>query len=330
MYYAEQPFQIDETTLQSRNAPPDYIGFKEAAVNTLIHQDYADKSRAATIHFYKNASIYKNPGDSLVEIDRLGKGDSVTRNSLIMQTFHRVGLSDIAGSGIKAIYHNWQQLDRPVPEVINDKAHKFFQITLGKRAEVSELQEQFMQKIGVVLSQTQAKVFAASLLQPATVDSLASVLNLPASDIYPALDHLNRQGLLLSSSEGYQAQEHFREPLAEWAIPLEVTKLTQKSDQASEKVTNLTQKSDQASVLVTKLNKKQRKLVVGLEGEMAHQELMDILGQSHRSSFKKNQLQPVIALALVTEKYPDTPNHPGQAYFLTELGKTVKTLLTEV
>ncbi|MCP5207855.1 MAG: putative DNA binding domain-containing protein [Hahellaceae bacterium] len=333
MYYAEQPFQIDETNLQRNNEPPDYIGFREAAVNVLIHQDYSDKSRAASIHFYKNASIYKNSGDSLIEVDRLGKGDSDSRNPLIMQTFHRIGLSDTAGSGIKAIYQNWQQLDRPIPEVINDKAHKFFQITLGKRAEVSKLQEQFMQRMGVHLSQTQAKVFAASLLQPLTAESLSNAFDLPMSDVYPALDHLNRQGLLISSPEGYQAQEHFREPLSEWAIPLEVIKQDQESDQATEKVTKLPQynqvSSDQVVSVLARLNKKQQLVISGLDGEMKGSELLQVLGQTHKTYFKNKQLQPVIDLGLVAEKYPDTPRHPDQAYFLTHLGQAVKNLINE-
>ena len=62
MYYAEQPFQIDETNLQRSHETPDYIGFREAAVNALMHQDYTDTQRTATIHFYKDAKRLFQPG----------------------------------------------------------------------------------------------------------------------------------------------------------------------------------------------------------------------------------------------------------------------------
>jgi hypothetical protein len=127
-------------------------------------------------------------------------------------------------------------------------------------------------------------------------------------EIFPALDYLSRQSLVTANQDGYQAQEHFREPLSEWAIP---------------------PKSDQAKILVTKLNKKQCSLISKLDGEMASQQLMDALGQSHKTHFKNKQLKPLIDLALVLEKYPNTPRHPDQAYYLTSLGKQVKALLLE-
>ncbi|TMO20572.1 AAA family ATPase, partial [Pseudoalteromonas sp. S4492] len=82
MYFAEQPFQIDEANLQRSHETPDYIGFREAAVNALVHQDYTDTQRTATVHFYKDASVYFNPGDSLLDESELGKGGSASRNPL--------------------------------------------------------------------------------------------------------------------------------------------------------------------------------------------------------------------------------------------------------
>lgn len=331
MYFSEQSFEIDESNLQRNNEPPDYIGFREATVNLLIHQDFSDHYRVPKIEFFKDTSVYWNPGDSMVDDNLLAKGKSASRNPLVMQTFHRIGLSDRAGSGLRDIMRNWQQLDRPEPEIKNDKAHKTFQITLGKRQQVSELQETFQQKIGAKLSPVQARVFAACLLQPVDVEGLAATLEVSSAEIYPALDYLNRQGLVIANPAGYQAQEHFREPLAEWAIQGKATKSPQKSDQASEKVTKLKpeelDKSDQAERVLGKLNKKQSRIIAGLEGEMTRLALMEIVGQSHRTNFKNKQLKPVIDLGLVLEKYPETPNHPEQAYYLTDLGKAVKDLL---
>ena len=103
MYWAEQPFDIDETNLHRNNETPDYIGFREATVNVLVHQDFADHSRVPKIEFYKDISRYWNPGDSLVEQDQIASGQSKSRNPLVMQTFHRIGLIPITES-FKAIY----------------------------------------------------------------------------------------------------------------------------------------------------------------------------------------------------------------------------------
>jgi hypothetical protein len=89
-------------------------------------------------------------------------------------------------------------------------------------------------------------------------------------------------------------------------------------------VTNLDTESDQLRDMLANLTKKQKKLLSELEGELTRQQLMDKLSQSHRTNFKNNQLQPLIEFGLVAAKYPESPNHPDQAYFLTDLGQSTK------
>lgn len=176
----------------------------------------------------------------MVDNALLAKVESISRNPLVMQTFHRIGLSERAGSGLRDIMRSWQQLDRPQPQIDNDKAPKTLRITLGKHPQVTALQVIFQQKAGAKLSDTQAKVFAACLSQPVTIAILATTLEIDAGDINHALDHLISQALVSAGPQGYQARQHFREPLAEWAIPAEVnkkettnlTKLGPESDQA--------------------------------------------------------------------------------------------------
>ena len=97
-----------------------------------------------------------------------------------------------------------------------------------------------------------------------------------------------------------------------------MTKL-EESDQARvEKVTKLAAESEQASE--HSLTAKQQALIEKMKGELGLKELMALLGQTHRSNFKNNQLQPLLAADIVAIKYPDNPNHPEQAYSLTEAG----------
>jgi len=336
MYFAEQPFQIDETNLQRKNETPDYIGFREAAVNELVHQDYTDTQRIATIHFYRDASVYFNPGDSLIDIGQLGKGGSAARNPIIMQTFHRIKLSERAGSGLKDIYQNWQRLDRPKPQVINNKALKTFQITLDKKSKVTELQETIQQRIGALLTDIQARVFIHCLAQTMTVEQLASVTNAAVADIYPIIDHLTRQGMLQGMPDGYRALEHFSTGLKDLSLLSlksnqetnlatgKMTNLEEKSDQPQQEVTNLTTNSDQAKQLVDGLKKPQIALIRVLERSMALADLIEVLDVSHRSHFSKNSLQPLMQQGIVAQTHPDTPNHQDQAYFLTDMGLAVK------
>lgn len=334
MHWSEAPFAIDESNLHRSNETPDYKGFREAAVNILIHQDFSDHNRVPKISFYKDISVYWNPGDSLVEKDLLRSGKSASRNPLIIDTFQRIGLSDRAGSGLKDIYENWQLLNRPVPEIIDDKARKSFQITLGKRSNISVLQEQLKQRIGISLNHLQSQVFVACLNQLHTADTLAANLNASAADIYPALDFLSRQALILPSPAGYQAAQHFQQGLADLQpqsaqATKEVTKLDAESDQPSERVTNLTTKSDQARDIMASLSKKQKDIVAKLSEQLALKELMAALRQTHRTHFKSKQLQPLIDVGVVAQTYPENPNHQDQAYFLSELGQELQQIIED-
>lgn len=339
MYWAEQPFEIDESNLHRNNETPDYIGFREATVNLLVHQDFADHARVPKVEFYKDVSQYWNPGDSLVEQDQIASGQSKSRNPLVMQTFHRIGLSERAGSGIKEIYRSWLHLDRPEPVIENSRREKTFQITLGKQPQVSPLQETIREKVGVSLTDLQARVFAAVLSHPKTVEALAEELNVSTADMYPATDHLTRQSLLQALPGGYQAMAHFAEALtgllqSSDAHAVEQIKVTKqaaavvKSDQAgpgdTEKVTKLDTDSDQVAHLLAQLTKKNRVLIRAFNGQMGLAALLEAVGVSHRTHFKNKHLQPLIDLRVVAELYPESPNHPNQAYFLTDLGQALQ------
>ena len=40
---------------------PDYSSFREAAINLLIHQDYGDHGRKASIRFFRDRMVLWNP-----------------------------------------------------------------------------------------------------------------------------------------------------------------------------------------------------------------------------------------------------------------------------
>lgn len=316
MYHAEQGFEIDETNLQRNAETPDYIGFREAAVNLLIHQDFTDHSRVPRIDFYKDATVYWNPGDSLVAQNKLGKGDSATRNPLIMQTFVRIGLSERAGSGLKAVFRNWRALERAEPEIINDVAVKTFQITLGRKTVVSELRTQLQERTGAKFSQSQAQVFVYCLAGPVAASTLSEQLGSSAGDTQKILSHLVLQGLVVENNGAYVAPPHFQAALADL-----------KSDHADENKDSLV--STEVTKLASDLEERQREVLLYLEQAMTLKELMSLFGKTHRNNFKNNYIDSLVKSGLLELAYPGNPKHPDQAYVLTELGKDVRQVLTD-
>jgi len=44
------------------------------------------------------------------------------------------------------------------------------------------------------------------------------------------------------------------------------------------------------------------------------------LGMSHRTFFRSTVIDPLLAGGLIQQTHPEQPNHPKQAYVLTEAG----------
>ena len=120
MTHATAPFDLDPATMQRRDAPAEYVAFREAAINLLIHQDYADHSRKGEIRFYTDQIEFWNPGDAFATTEQLLEpGEKEVRNPRIVAAFRRIGLSEQAGTGVRSIFHNWQGLGNVPPEIRN-------------------------------------------------------------------------------------------------------------------------------------------------------------------------------------------------------------------
>ena len=97
---------MDAATLRRDDDPPDYISFREAAINLLIHQDYGDHGRKASIRFLRDRTAFWNPGDAFATTDELlDPTEKDVRNPAIVAAFRRIGLSEQAG--------DWRTRDLP-------------------------------------------------------------------------------------------------------------------------------------------------------------------------------------------------------------------------
>ena len=195
---AEKPFSIDPETLQRDDLPPDYLAFREAAINLLIHQDYADHTRKAVIRFFDDRTLLWNPGDAYASADDLlDPGDKELRNPKIVAAFRRIGLSEQAGTGMRAIFGVWRRLGRVPPTIGNDRTRKAFQLTLLKEELLSRDQVLFQTSLGVHLNEAEARAFAficrEGRLRPR---DLRAVLDLSGADARAVLKRLEVQGLV--------------------------------------------------------------------------------------------------------------------------------------
>ncbi|MDO4232136.1 MAG: putative DNA binding domain-containing protein, partial [Lautropia sp.] len=206
MRIAEHPFSLDPTTLRRNDDPPDYVAFREAAINLLIHQDYGDHGRKASIKLFTDRTIFWNPGDAFAtEAELLDPTEKEVRNPAIVKAFRRIGLSDQAGTGIRAIFRNWHELGRTPPILNNDKARKDFELVLTNKPLLTEAMRRFHHTLGANLTPKQADVLALALSlpdgEPLTLTAIRSLGISTTQQARAVADHLVRQQLLHALSE---------------------------------------------------------------------------------------------------------------------------------
>lgn len=319
MRVAEHPFSLDPATLRRNDDPPDYVAFREAAINLLIHQDYGDHGRKASIKLFTDRTVFWNPGDAFATADELLEPtEKEVRNPAIVKAFRRIGLSDQAGTGIRAIFRNWHELGRTPPQLKNDKARKEFELVLVKKPLVTDAMHRFGQTLGTKLTPEQADALALALSLPASEPlSLTAIRSLGISTTQQAravADHLVRQQLLEQISDTqFQAREAIR-----WRFAQEAER------PGREQVgTGSGPSGDQVGTKL-RLSAEQREVLARMVNEHDIATLMQWAERTNRSKFRAAVLAPLLELELVSMTIPEKPTSSKQRYRLTEQGQALR------
>lgn len=334
--HAEHPFSIDPGSLRRSDDPPDYVSFREAAINLLIHQDFGEQTRWPTIHFFGDQTEYFNPGDAFTSREQLlDPGEKPVRNPSVVAAFRRIGLSDQAGSGVGAIFDSWRRLGYMPPEIENDKAEKSFRLRLRRERLLSEEQLLAQASLGVQLTEAEASVFAF-LIRKGEAD-LADIKALTGLTGSTALELAKRLAVqvIVRQSGGPGTKFVLAEHLQERYLhdrqddPMQNQSLkgssgpTRPTEQVTEQVGIVP--TDQVGLL-HELSKAQWAIVEHADAPRSLAELMRIAGYTQRPHFKSTHLEPLIAGGVMRMTVPDKPTSSKQRYVLTPSGLKLKSL----
>jgi len=202
------------------------------------------------------------------------------------------------------------------PLIVNDKEEKTFEITLLRETLLTEEQRLFQAQLGVRLSDQEAAVFAyACRAGSVGITDAKAVMGRGEREAGQVLDHLVTQVLLA-----------VLEPGVRWGLAPHLLDRFTQNDQVASKSEDLV--TGQPPVLqvnlvtpkLTKLTEHQRKILSLCEVPRSQADLMKAVGLSHRTFFRRTHLDPLIKANLVSMTHPDEPNHPNQAYVVTEAG----------
>ncbi|MCY4388232.1 MAG: hypothetical protein OXC18_14160 [Desulfurellaceae bacterium] len=118
----------------------------------------------------------------------------------------------------------------------------------------------------------------------------------------------------------YELTEHLTEhPALTDQVDTETEDLV--TDQVDTETEDLV--TDQAQRLQS-LTEHQGKIVMFCDVPRSVAAMMDELGLTHRTFFRRNHLEPLLRGGVLRMTHPERPNHPDQAYVLTEDGAKLK------
>lgn len=334
--HSDRPFSIDATTLRRDDDPPDYISFREAAINLLIHQDFGDHTRVPVIRLFRDCAELFNPGDAFASAEQLlDPGDKEVRNPSVVNAFRRVGLSDQAGSGVGAIFEGWRKLGYIPPEIENNKAEKSFRLILSKEKLLSEAQLLAQASLGMNLSEHEAAVFAY-LIRQGQIDlaDVKGLTGLTGSGALGLVQRLTVQALLEPVSDSghmYALAEHLRARF--------LSEETDNTVKNQEVIKNFVANSGTEQVTVqvgpnvtvqvpqlVHLNDVQWLIVERTDTPRTLNDLLAITGYKQRPHFKAQHLQPLLAGGVLRMTVPDKPTSSRQKYVLTDAGIKLKAM----
>lgn len=334
--HSERPFAVDAATLRRDDDPPDYISFREAAINLLIHQDFGDTTRVPVIRFFRDQTEFFNPGDAFVTREQLlDPGDKEVRNPSVVNAFRRIGLSDQGGTGVRAIFDGWRKLGYLPPEIENHKGDKSFRLRLRKEKLITEAQVLAQASLGAHLSAQEADVFAY-LTRMGQIDltDVKALTGLSGAEARQLVQRLTVQALLApedGSCNLFGLAEHLRSRFLTKATNQSFENQLIASNQNLERGTD--QATDQASTRTSELDRSldrlsdvQRQLIGFADVPRSMAELMTHTGFRHRPHFVATHIEPLLTGGVLRLTLPEKPRSPNQRYVLTEAGVKLKLL----
>jgi ATP-dependent DNA helicase RecG len=333
--HSERPFSVDAATLRRDDDPPDYISFREAAINLLIHQDFGDTTRVPVIRFFRDQTEFFNPGDAFASREQLlDPGDKEVRNPSIVNAFRRIGLSDQGGTGVRAIFDGWRRLGYLPPEIENHKAEKSFRLRLRKEKLITEAQLLAQASLGVHLSAQEADVFAY-LTRKGQIDltDVKALTGLSGADARQLVQRLTVQALLVAQGETgnlFGLAEHLRARFLS-AVPglVEIGEENQASAAATAAAGTTEQVTEQVAPGQTRLDRLsdvQWRIVGYADVPRSLAELMAYTGYRQRPHFVATHLEPLLTGGVLRPTIPDKPRSSQQRYVLTDAGVQLKLL----
>ncbi len=96
------------------------IAIRETLANAIVHRDYTTHRSRIQVDVYADRVEFKNPGKSLVPIDKMEISHPQTRNPLLMDFLRDLEITEHRGRGIRTIRNSLRQAHLAEPLFANE------------------------------------------------------------------------------------------------------------------------------------------------------------------------------------------------------------------
>ena len=320
--FLPKPFSIKDN--QRVDQSPAHIAIREVFVNLCVHADY--KAEGSLTAIFRNGTyIFSNPGTMLVSQEQFFEGgESICRNPTLQKMFMMLGPAEKAGSGGAKIMEGWRKNNWIAP-LIFERAHpdkvefRLSMQSLMQPEVINELNTRLGINIQTLSSQAQTVLALALAEKYVTNERLRYVLRLHKSDITALLQHLCRQGLLLS--DGYGRGTKYKlaciiSDINNASSRANVDSLGANVDSLGNNIQDYIPNIKYQALLKKKrLSQNEMEILIcDIAKEWRTiQEFTRILGKD--TLYLRNHVLPLlISKGVIEKEYPAIPNHPNQRY----------------
>jgi len=336
------PFVLDKDV--RKDETPIHTALREALINTIVHADYTGRSSLLVV---KRPDMFgfRNPGLMRISIEAaIQGGESDCRNRTIHQMFLLIGLGERAGSGLPKIFSGWssQHWSKPLLHEKHNPDQTLLElrmINLLDDVVIETLQEMFGNDF-LEIGEDKRVVLATTYLEKViNHNRVNEIINKHPHDVSLLLKQLQDDGFLDSNGSGrgkvyYLPNTHFdnpdefspqtpdisegtpdisgRTPDISEETPDIINKIEQLPEKVLEKLREIAKPVSEHERVDTVITK-QTLLLLCKEYSLSLPVLAMLLNRSE-DSLRKNFLNQMVGDNSLDRAYPQTPNHPKQAY----------------
>lgn len=323
-------FHLPEGQLQSIQEPimPRKI-IREALANAVMHRTYIKHSPIQIVR-YSNRIEIRNPGHSLKPMEQLGTPGSWPRNPVIAAVLHDLNLAEAKGTGIRSMRRLAIEAGLPLPEFKTDRIGDSFSVSLYLHNLINEDDHAWLRSLTPeTLDEEEAKVLiyarATGAVDNAACRDFSGLDTLSASK---TLRKLRDKGLLIKQGSGNRTYYILRSEANLHGIPP-----SSQLEAGGDHGISLGGSSETSQLLPiippslqTRLpavgtrprQQEVRELILDLcqLQPLTANQLCQLLGRKDSKELRRTYLRPLLEEGVLKMLYPETENHPNQAYVL--------------